>query len=118
IPSGFSLCPHHIENPLLPPAAVVTPPIHQMGVSSHNTKKHHSVLSDRCAAFLECGEYQNARRDAIDALKLDPNNIKYWCHLSKALLGLHSYITALQELQYLKDSADDNVKSLLHCLPI
>ena len=93
-------------------------PIHQMGVSSHNTEKHHSVLSDRCAAFLERGEYQNARRDAIDALKLDPNNIKYRCHLSKALLGLRSYTAALQELQYVKDSADDNVKSLLRRLPI
>ena len=89
-----------------------------MGVSSHNTEKHHSVLSDRCAAFLERGEYQNARRDAIDALKLDPNNIKYRCHLSKALLGLRSYTAALQELQYVKDSADDNVKSLLRRLPI
>jgi hypothetical protein len=74
------------------------------------------LLCNRSVSFLNIGAFQEARRDAQDALNLEPANTKARFRLASALFHLRSYSHALELLRPAQRNTSSDIQTLLRTL--
>uniref|UniRef100_A0A7S3JTU5 CS domain-containing protein n=1 Tax=Aureoumbra lagunensis TaxID=44058 RepID=A0A7S3JTU5_9STRA len=69
-----------------------------------------SVYSNRAQAWLSLGQWQSAREDADECVRIDSTNLKGWYRLAKAFEKLEDYEQAISICDTLDDKLKENYK--------